>query len=67
VTSHNAILLASGDIERHTSIRLFPLNICLWVPRYPTNYQIVYPGNKLPEYGSPIHGLVNPWTRHLTD
>jgi len=54
VTSHNVILLASGDIERHTSMGLFPLHIYYRVPGYPTNYPIVYPGNKLPGYGSPI-------------
>ena len=32
---------------------LFPLNIYHRVPRYPTNYPIGYPGNKLPGYGSP--------------
>jgi len=35
VTSHNVILLASGDIERHTSMGLFPLNIYHRVPEYP--------------------------------
>ena len=52
MTSHKAILLASGDIKRHISIGLFPLNIYHWVPGYPTNYPIGYPGNKLPYYGS---------------
>jgi len=32
---------------------LFPLNIYLRVPGYPTNCPIGYPGNKLPGYGSP--------------
>jgi len=53
VTSHNVILLASGNIERHKSMGLFPLNIYLRVPGYPTNYLIGYPGNKLPRYASP--------------
>jgi len=48
VTSHNVILLVSGDIQRHTSMGLFPLNIYHQVPGYPTNYPIGYPGNKLP-------------------
>jgi len=50
VTSHNVILLASGDIERDTSIRLFPLNIYLPVP---SKLLYRYLGNTLPGYGSP--------------
>jgi len=53
VTSHNVILLASGNIERHTSMGLFPLNSYLRVPGYLTNYPIGYPGSKLPGCGSP--------------
>jgi len=51
VTSHNVILLASGDIERRTSMGIFPLHI--YLPVYPTNYAIEYPGNELPGYDSP--------------
>jgi len=56
VTSHNVILLASGDIGRHTSMGLFPLNIYHRVAGYLTNYPIGYLGNTLgniPGYGSP--------------
>ena len=53
MTSHNIILLASGDIECHTSMGIFPLNIYLRVPGYTTNYPIGHLGNKLPGYGSP--------------
>jgi len=53
VTSHNVILLASGDIDRHTSMGLFPLNIYHRILRCPTNYPVGYPGNKLSGYGSP--------------
>jgi len=59
VTSHGVILLASGDIGRHTSMGLFPLNIYLWVPGYPTNYPIGYAGNKLPGYGSHNHQILS--------
>jgi len=51
VTSQS-ILLASSDIKRHTSMGLFPLNIYLQVPGYPTNYPFRCPGNRLPSYGS---------------
>jgi len=47
--SHGVILFALGHIKRHTSMRIFTLNIYLG---YPTNYRIGYPGNKLPGYGS---------------
>jgi len=53
VTSHDVILLASDDIERHTSMGLFQLNIYLRVSGYPIDYPIGYPGTKLPGYGSP--------------
>jgi len=49
VMSHGVILFALGHIKRHTSMRIFTLNIYLG---YPTNYRIGYPGNKLPGYGS---------------
>jgi len=57
---NDVILLASGDIERHTSMGLFPLNIYHQVPGYPTNYPIGYLGNKLPECGSPNNILSCP-------
>jgi len=56
VTIHNVIFLASGNIERHTSMGLFPSNIYHQVLGYLTNYPIGYPGNKLPGHGSPGRG-----------
>ena len=56
VTSHNVILLASGDIERHTSIGLISIKYLSSGTRYPTNYPIGYPGNKSPGYASPQCG-----------
>jgi len=42
-------LLASGDIETHTFMKLFPLNIYLQEAGYPTNCPIGYPGNNYPD------------------
>jgi len=47
VTSHGVILLASGDIEGHTSVRLFPLNIIFG---YPATRQTTRSGTRVTNY-----------------